>query len=402
MSIRPLLVVVAVTALAALPACGDGVRAASDAEVLGALERGGEEAVIAAIAEFGLRGRERPEEVTTLLVGSLRRHEANPDVHMWAFELADADGLDGGQIAEHLTASLRVMASRLQLFGYGEGRFTVQGNQLIVEYPRDRDAPPEKEATLVEELYERLTARGGFDLALVVTRPGRDDLPTSLWKGDAASYDAYVEAELEKLRADPTGYEPEKPRYRLVETADPEDDQTLLVLVPQHRMTRFDDRDMSLALNVTDHAWLELRSTGGPRREALASWAKEHRYRLVAIVIGGKAELVKQMVEPWAQNRLKLKVGDVSDLQAQAHVLMLRNYLQTKRHPRPLVGERVFRAVAPSDPPAARALAEIGPSADPHLRPLAVDRKIGASIRWALNEIQRRAAALEQEGDAPQ
>lgn len=384
-----------------LAACGSEERRPVP-ELLKVLDEGGEGAIAEAVEELGQHARENPEEVVPVLAEALRNYEGERHIHTFEFEVV-APGASQEELERYTRAIGEMMPLRLRDYGYPSSWFDVRESRVRV-----RMARPSLDEGLMERhiqnVIHHLAPRGKLALAPIVTRPDDEEETKSLWEGDVASYEAYIQRELPRLREAlraRRSFVPENPRYRLamlLPGPDGGDTRAVLLYESADPRERFENTALTMrgAIDPDRRASVLELQVHRTRIADMQAWSKRHHARAVGVVVNDSVIRTTRIGEP-IRDRAILRVGKADDASTLDWMQAMVRAVHTGPYPADVVGK-----LLPSKPeflnlPIARALVAAGAPAEPALREIQRTGGVMSPVAtWALREITRKAAGQKK------
>ncbi len=355
------------------------------------------------IQRLGRRGRAEPEEMIPLFIERLRKERADPESSVIEFTVPySKTTLDESARKQELREIGLAMTRRQNVYGFAGVTvrvvgLTTDGDGVIqLEVPRPFDEA--EEAALLQQRLRLMSAPGSSELLVVAEPPAEGLKPPSLWDGDRASFDAFVEEErarLSKAEAAEESLVPDKRGYRLVPLRPqaPGKPPRLIVCVePASPAEQFrgDSFELIDALDPRTNRLLFQMTPSPDRLKDLEAWSTKHLHRDVAIVVNGRAEVVARVRQP-ITGRMDIDVGPLSEVNRR-WVGSVRRAIAAP-YPREIEGR-----ILPNDPrelstKMARVLAACGPAADPYLEALQQEGgSLARRARWAREELAKAEA----------
>lgn len=368
------------------------------------------------LSEIGSLGQAHPELIIPGLVEQLRteRRSQHMSVVIVTVDFKDT-GLDrAGRKAAGVAARdvwlrrMRMHFPSLQV----NANFRAAGKALFGQLELNvvrTFADDQKEANLLATLGDVLSRSGALSLMPVVTRPGTEGAPASLWDGDGASYDAFVsqhEAGLREAFEQGDRRLAGEGRYRLVLQGGDTAERKLDPVVLYHAAAR-DERFTNLEFSLDGKLNLQKRENvlaiqiGDAYLPAFDALCSKHKGRQLALVFDEQAEVLMPM-PPSAAVGLLAVLGPMgvagtptTKPQPSASDRLLFRLVKSAQPGRITAPIRVV--VKGNEPdemltPISACLVSVGARVVPYLEPLQADGgKLSQRVRWIRGEIRRLA-----------
>ena len=380
-----------------LAGCGDEPEAQTVDELLVVLDSGSEEEIDAAIDGLAVHAKADPQAVVSKLADALRNYEGERHLHLFEFRIDEPDATPQERRG-HLEQVAMMLPRRLADWGYPAGWFAQDDERVVLRLARPSLAAEDMKRH-VDNLVFKLAAPGTLQMRLVVSHPGDADEVESLWDGDVASFEAYLQSEslrlAEALRAG-RAFKPTRSAYRTVMLRPGPMGGTptaVMVFEPSKRSERFGTVDLKVrgALHRdTGQAVLEI-NVDKKRQKDMAAWSTKYHGHAVAVLLNGSAMQITR-IGSVIRDRAVISVGPGDAPETLDWLKAFVTATRTGPYPAHVVGKLLDAKPEHLDLPVARALAAIGAPAEGPLREIAKEGGANAPVaRWALGEITRLA-----------
>ncbi|MDJ0973413.1 MAG: hypothetical protein QNJ98_03070 [Planctomycetota bacterium] len=365
------------------------------------------------IEKIGALARKNPDAVVPVLVERLRTERVDPRFGFIEIDIDYSDSkLDREAQKEDARALSDVILARLGQ--HPEGRHTQADFKSVAKDGIARirlrvlrdTTDPEASDQALKLLLDVVTRPGRLDLVPVVERPGNEsEGGTTLWKEDAAAYDAYLakhRAALEAAAATgdftPQGDGP----FRVVGRPTARGDgiaDAVIIHRPVDRAERFTHEDVTVAGKrdpKSGQLILEL-AVKPERREALDAFCARHQGQPLAVLVDYRLEFTLPM--PKDADALRYTaVGLRSDPGANAVLQRIVSAIRPGALTRPVIGRLGSTTPQGLRTPLAAALIGSGPVAKQALEALlGGDDALARRARWIRREIDRIEREREEQ-----
>ncbi len=364
------------------------------------------------LRDLGRRGKQKPTVVMPVLIERLRTERENPGTHTLVVTLDYSEsGLTRDEQKAAARAASEVLRKRAQSqVRPDQLRFDIRSvdkegiARISVTLFDTRSEDPEKDAGL-RMLRDALGRPGSAEIAPMIDRPAEGQSPSSLWSGDADSYDKYVATHLPALQAGVaegrrlSAGEGETRLVLVRPLKAGEKRGTALVLRSSSRTERFLQEDFSLSGSlVAETGDLVLKVALDKASQArFDAWCVTHKGRTAALLVD--EEVVLTFPVPNSAKQVEyMVVGNRSNLDEGGRLgYILRAVLPGA------ISARMSLDVQDEKPQhmhtaIAMAIVNVGRKADSYLEPVQAEGGLlGRRARWIRDKIRQE----EREASEP-